>query len=423
MSENAIYEASLKMHEMKPAGKVGLLMTKPLKNQYDLVLAYSPGVAAPCLAIEKDQTLAYKYTSKCNTVAVITDGTAVLGLGDIGPQASKPVMEGKCVLFKRFANIDAVDIEVNTKNPQEFIDTVARIADTWGGINLEDIKAPECFAIEEELKKICNVPVFHDDQHGTAIVTLAGMINAADITGRKLEDMKLVVSGAGAAAIACLNLLVVAGVKKENITMCDTRGVVYKGRRDGMNKWKEDYAVETNKRTIAAAMVGADAFLGVSVKGIISKDMVRSMAPKPIIFAMANPDPEITPDDVHQVRSDAIVATGRSDHDNQVNNVMCFPYIFRGALDVRASTINEEMKLAAAYAIAKVAKLPVTDEVMKTYSKFYEYGAEYIIPVPFDSRLMHEVPVAVAKAAMETGVARKIIDNIEDYKNELMSQL
>ena len=425
MSQNhTFYQEALEMHEKKPAGKIGLFMTKPLNNQRDLALAYSPGVAAPCLEIEKDSKNAFKYTSKGNTVAVISNGTAVLGLGDIGYAASKPVMEGKCVLFKRFADIDAVDIEVNTKDPKEFIEAVSRIADTWGGINLEDIKAPECFIIENELKKICNVPVFHDDQHGTAIITVAAMINALDITNRKFEDIKIVASGAGAAAIACLNLLVKMGVKKSNIVICDTKGVIYKGRKEGMNEWKEDYAIETTKRTIAEVMVGADIFLGLSVKGIISQDMVKTMAANPIIFAMANPDPEITPAEVHAIRKDAIVATGRSDYNNQVNNVMGFPYIFRGALDVQATTINDEMKIAAAKAIANIARRETTAEVEAAYSgKTRKYGPDYIIPVPFDSRLMYEVPVAIAKAAMETGVAGKPITDFKAYARELALRL
>lgn len=423
-NNNTLYAESLELHEKKPTGKVALFMPKPLNNQRDLALAYSPGVAAPCLEIEKDERNAFRYTSKGNMVAVISNGTAVLGLGDIGYMASKPVMEGKCVLFKRFADVDSVDIEINTKDPQEFIETVARIADTWGGINLEDIKAPECFIIEEELKKRCKIPVFHDDQHGTAIITVAAMINALDLTNKKFEDIKIVASGAGAAAIACLDLLVKMGVRKENITICDTKGVVYKGRTDGMNQWKEKYAVDTENRTIGDAMSGADVFIGLSVKGIISQDMVKTMAPNPIIFAMANPDPEITPAEVYSVRNDAIVATGRSDYNNQVNNVMGFPYIFRGALDVQAREINDEMKIAAAHAIAQLARRETTAEVEAAYSgKSHKYGRNYIIPVPFDSRLMYEVPVAVAKAAIETGVADKPIVDFDSYKKELALRL
>lgn len=423
-SNNTLYTEALEMHERKPAGKVALSMPKPLNNQRDLALAYSPGVAAPCLEIEKDERNAFKYTSKGNTVAVISNGTAVLGLGDIGHMASKPVMEGKSVLFKRFADIDSIDIEVNTKDPKEFIEAIERIADTWGGINLEDIKAPECFIIENELKKRCKIPVFHDDQHGTAVITVAAMINALDLTGKRFEDIKIVASGAGAAAIACLDLLVKVGARKENITICDTKGVIYKGRQDGMNEWKEKYAIDTNNRTIGEAMVGADVFIGLSVKGIISQEMVKTMAPNPIVFAMANPDPEITPSEVYQVRQDAIVATGRSDYNNQVNNVMGFPYIFRGALDVEATTINDEMKIAAAYAIAQLARRETTAEVEAAYAgRLHKYGRDYIIPVPFDSRLMTEVPVAVAKAAMETGVAVKPISDFALYKEELALRL
>lgn len=423
-NDQNLYQEALELHERKPTGKVALFMPKPLNNQRDLALAYSPGVAAPCLEIEKDEKNAFRYTSKGNTVAVISNGTAVLGLGDIGHMASKPVMEGKCVLFKRFADVDAVDIEVNTKDPKEFIEAVSRIADSWGGINLEDIKAPECFVIENELKKICKLPVFHDDQHGTAIITVAAMINALDLTGKTFKDVKIVASGAGAAAIACLDLLVKMGAKKENITICDTKGVIYKGRTDGMNEWKEKYAVETENRTIGEAMVGADVFIGLSGKGTISQDMVKTMAPNPIIFAMANPDPEITPAEVKAVRSDAIVATGRSDYNNQVNNVMGFPYIFRGALDVQATTINDEMKIAAAMAIANIARRETTAEVEAAYSgKSHKYGPEYIIPVPFDSRLMYEVPVAVAKAAMESGVAGKPINDFKAYERELALRL
>ena len=421
---NTLYTEALEIHERKPAGKVALFMPKPLNNQRDLALAYSPGVAAPCLEIEKDERNAFRYTSKGNTVAVISNGTAVLGLGDIGHMASKPVMEGKSVLFKRFADIDSVDIEVSTKDPQEFIETIARIADTWGGINLEDIKAPECFIIENELKKICKIPVFHDDQHGTAVITVAAMINALDLTDKKFEDIKIVASGAGAAAIACLDLLVKVGAKKENITICDTKGVVYRGRTEGMNEWKEKYAVETKNRTIGDAMVNADVFIGLSGKGIISQDMVKTMALNPIIFAMANPDPEITPGEVYAVRDDAIVATGRSDYNNQVNNVMGFPYIFRGALDVQATEINDEMKIAAAHSIAQLARRETTAEIEAAYSgKSHKYGRDYIIPVPFDSRLMYEVPVAVAKAAMETGVAVKPIADFIEYKKELALRL
>ncbi|MDH5189523.1 MAG: NADP-dependent malic enzyme, partial [Rhodospirillaceae bacterium] len=362
--------------------------TKPLSSQRDLSLAYSPGVAAPCLEIERDKTLAYDYTAKGNLVAIISNGTAVLGLGNLGAQASKPVMEGKAVLFKRFADIDGIDIEVDTTNVEEFIGAVRYLGPTWGGINLEDIAAPECFIIEQRLRELMDIPVFHDDQHGTAIITAAGLINACHLTGRELSEIKIVANGAGAASIACVELVKAMGVKHDNVIMCDSKGVIYQGRPEGMNQWKSAHAVTTDARTLTEAMVGADVFLGLSVKDAVSKEMVASMADKPIIFAMANPDPEITPDDVMAVRSDAIIATGRSDYPNQVNNVLGFPYIFRGALDVRATTINEEMKVAAANAIAKLAREDVPDEVDMAYSdKHLRYGPEYIIPAPFDPRL------------------------------------
>jgi len=421
---NQIYKDSLDFHSEGKKGKIGIDMIKPLINQRSLALAYSPGVAAPCLAIQKDSSLAYEYTSKGNFVAVISNGTAVLGLGNLGALASKPVMEGKAVLFKRFADIDSIDIEVDTTDPQEFINTVKNIALSWGGINLEDIKAPECFIIEKELKELVDIPVFHDDQHGTAIVVAAGLINAAYITGREFADMKVVVNGAGAAAIACIELLKSMGLKSENAILCDTKGVIYKGRVDGMNEWKANHAIETNKRTLAEAVADSDVFLGLSVKGALSKEMVKSMAKNPIIFAMANPDPEIVPDEVRAVRDDAIIATGRSDYNNQVNNVMCFPYIFRGALDVQAKTINLDMKIAAANAIAKLARQDVTEEVMNAYAGGnHEFGPNYIIPVPFDSRLIQEVPAAVAKAAMDSGVAKKPINDFLNYKRELAARL
>ena len=419
-----IYVDSLEFHASGKKGKVGLDMIKPLVNQRSLSLAYSPGVAAPCLEIHKNPKMAYEYTSKGNFVAVVSNGTAVLGLGNLGALASKPVMEGKAVLFKRFADVDAIDIEVDTNDPEELINTVKNIAKSWGGINLEDIKAPECFIIERKLKELLDIPVFHDDQHGTAIVTLAGLINAARLTGRDFTEMKIVVNGAGAAAIACIELIKSMGIKNENALLCDTRGVIYKGRADGMNEWKEAHAVVTDKRTLADAMNGADVFIGLSVKGAVSKEMVKTMADKPIIFAMANPDPEITPEDVVSVRNDAIIATGRSDYNNQVNNVMCFPYIFRGALDVQASSINLEMKIAAAHAIADLASCDITEEVMKAYrGKYQEFGPEYIMPVPFDSRLIQEVPVAVAKAAMESGVAKRHINDLRQYKRELAARI
>jgi malate dehydrogenase (oxaloacetate-decarboxylating)(NADP+) len=415
---------ALEFHQQGSPGKVGLKPTKPLLTQRDLSLAYSPGVAFPCLHIHKNPADAYLYTSKGNYVAVISNGTAVLGLGNLGALASKPVMEGKAVLFKRFADIDSVDIEVSTEDPTEFINSVKYLGATWGGINLEDIKAPECFIIEDELKKLLDIPVFHDDQHGTAIITLAGMINAADITKRELTKMKIVINGAGAAGIACADLLQTYGVEKNNIILCDTSGVIYEGREKGMNRWKAKHAVNTNLRTLADAMKGADVFIGLSVKGALSKEMVASMADNPIIFALANPDPEITPEEVKQVRSDAIIATGRSDYNNQVNNVMGFPYIFRGALDVQASTINTEMKIAAAKSIAALAREHVPEEVLSAYAgRKLQYGPEYIIPVPFDSRLITNVSAAVAMAAVETGVARKPIKDIENYKAELGARL
>lgn len=405
-------------------GKIAITATKPLLSQYDLSLAYSPGVAAPCLEINKDPEAIYEYTSKGNMVAVISNGTAVLGLGNLGAGASKPVMEGKAVLFKRFADIDSIDLEVDTENPQEFINVVKYLGPSWGGINLEDIKAPECFIIEEELKKIMDIPVFHDDQHGTAIITAAGLINACHITNRRFEDIKIVVNGAGAAAIACIELLKKMGVRHENVILCDTKGVIYQGRSEGMNKWKERHAIDTNHRTLEEAMVKADVFLGLSSKDAVSKKMIASMAPRPIIFAMANPDPEITPADALSVCPDAIVATGRSDYNNQVNNVMGFPYIFRGALDVRATTINDEMKIAAASALAELARQPIPNEVLSAYSgRKMQYGPEYIIPVPFDPRLISTIPVAVAKAAIESGVAKRKDIDFKKYKTELEGRL
>lgn len=414
---------ALLFHSSGKPGKVEMTPTKALNTQRDLALAYSPGVAIPCLEIAKDPELAYDYTAKGNYVAVISNGTAVLGLGNLGALAGKPVMEGKSVLFKRFADIDSVDIEVATENADEFINCVRYLGPTWGGINLEDIKAPECFIIESKLKELMDIPVFHDDQHGTAIISAAGIINALHITGKKFSDVKVVVNGAGAAGIACLELLKSMGLPHDNALLCDTKGVIYKGRTDGMNQWKSAHAADTKDRTLVDAMKGADIFLGLSVKGAVTKEMVKSMAKNPVIFAMANPDPEITPEEVHSTRDDAIVATGRSDYENQVNNVMGFPYIFRGALDVRASTINEEMKIAAAKAIAELAREHVPDEVMKAYGKSeMKFGSHYIIPTPFDSRLISVVPLAVAKAAVESGVARKPIKDWDAYKKELQAR-
>lgn len=424
MDKNILKKRALKYHNRPNPGKIGIVATKPLISQHDLSLAYSPGVAVPCQEIAKDPKKIYDYTSKGNMVAVISNGTAVLGLGNLGAGASKPVMEGKAVLFKKFADIDAVDIEVDTEDADEFVNVVKHLGKSWGGINLEDIKSPECFEIEDRLKELLDIPVFHDDQHGTAIITLAGLINAAHITKRKLKDLKIVVSGAGAAAIACIELIKSTGVKHNNVVICDARGTIYKGRKEGMNQWKEKHAANTKARNITEALKGADVFIGLSVKNAISKDMVKDMAKKPIIFAMANPDPEIRPEDALSVRPDAIVATGRSDYNNQVNNVMGFPYIFRGALDVRASEINDEMKIAAANALAELARQPVPDEVLRAYSgRKMSYGPEYIIPVPFDTRLMSVVPVAVAKAAIDTGVAGIDRIDFDEYKASLESRL
>ena len=415
---------SLIMHRSGRPGKIEIIASKPLVTQRDLALAYSPGVAAPCLAIEKDPATAYDYTIKGNLVAVISNGTAVLGLGDIGALAGKPVMEGKAVLFKRFADVDCIDLEVDTKDVDQFVNCVRYLGPTFGGINLEDIKAPECFIIEQRLRELMNIPIFHDDQHGTAIVSAAGLINALHLTGRDIKDIKMVVNGAGAASIACIELVKAMGMPHENAILCDTKGVIYQGRTEGMNQWKSAHAVRTKARTLAEAMEGADVFFGLSVKGAVTKEMVKSMAAKPIIFAMANPDPEITPEDVRAARGDAIVATGRSDYANQINNVLGFPYIFRGALDVRATTINEAMKVAAAEALAKLAREDVPDEVDRAYSgRRLRYGPEYIVPVPFDPRLIVEVSSAVAKAAMESGVAQKQITDMAEYKRSLSGRL
>ena len=401
-------------------GKLEIIPTKPMATARDLSLAYSPGVAVPVLEIAKDPNTAYDYTTRGNMVAVITNGTAILGLGNLGALASKPVMEGKAILFKRFADLDSIDLEVDTEDPEEFINAVKYLGPSFGGINLEDIKAPECFIIEERLRELMDIPVFHDDQHGTAIISAAGMLNAMHLTGRDIKTTKLVCNGAGAAGIACLDLIKAIGFAPENVIMCDTKGVIYRGRTEGMNQWKSAHAVATGKRTLEEAMEGADIFFGLSVKGAVTPDMVRSMAPNPIIFAMANPDPEITPEEARAVRDDCIVATGRSDYPNQVNNVLGFPFIFRGALDVRATTINMEMKIAAVYALAELAREDVPDEVAAAYSGARpRFGREYIIPVPFDPRLISVVPAAVAKAAMETGVARKPIADMKAYQAAL----
>ncbi|MGD9253604.1 MAG: NADP-dependent malic enzyme [Holophagae bacterium] len=417
-------EEALAYHTGKRHGKTEVVPTKPCTTQRDLSLAYTPGVAEPCLAIAKDPELVYEYTNKGNLVAVVSNGTAVLGLGDIGPMAGKPVMEGKGVLFKRFADIDVFDIEVDTKDAQEIIRFCELLAPTLGGINLEDIGAPECFEIEERLKSSCDIPVFHDDQHGTAIISGAALINALEIVGKKCDEVKVVFSGAGAAGIACAAFYVSLGVKQENLLMVDSKGVIYKGRTEGMNSYKERFAVETDARTLADAMEGADVFAGVSVKGLVTKEMVKSMADDPIIFAMANPDPEILPEDAHSVRSDIIMATGRSDYPNQVNNVLGFPFIFRGALDVAASAINEDMKLAAAHALANLAKEDVPDSVVRAYGgQPIRFGKDYLIPKPFDYRvLLWEAP-AVAEAAIESGVARHPYEAKEEYVRELENRI
>jgi malate dehydrogenase (oxaloacetate-decarboxylating)(NADP+) len=417
-------QEALLFHALPKPGKLEIKPSKPMATQRDLSLAYSPGVAVPVRAIAEDPSTAYDYTAKGNLVAVISNGTAILGLGDLGALASKPVMEGKAVLFKRFADVDSIDLEVDTSDVDQFINCVRYLGPTFGGINLEDIKAPDCFIIESRLRELMDIPVFHDDQHGTAIITAAGLINALYLTGRDIKTAKMVVNGAGSAGIACLELIKAMGMPNENAILCDTKGVIYKGRAEGMNQWKSAHAVTTKARTLTEALVGADVFLGLSVKGAMTQAMVKSMAPKPLIFACANPDPEITPEEVRAVRSDAIIATGRSDYANQVNNVLGFPYIFRGALDVRARTINEDMKIAAANALAELAREDVPDEVAAAYlGSRPKFGPDYIIPVPFDPRLISRVPVAVAKAAMASGVARKPIADLDRYANELASRL
>ena len=417
-------EEALAFHAGAKPGKLEVVPTKPMATQRDLSLAYSPGVAVPVLAIAKDPELGWDYTTRGNLVAVISNGTAILGLGDLGALASKPVMEGKAVLFKRFADVNSIDLEVDTKDVEQFINAVRYLGPSFGGINLEDIKAPDCFIIEQKLRELMDIPVFHDDQHGTAIISAAGVINACHLTGRQLSDIKVVTNGAGAAGIACIELLKSMGVKSQNVILCDTKGVVYRGRTEGMNQWKSAHAVETKARSLADAMVGSDVFLGLSAKGALTPEMLRSMATNPIVFAMANPDPEILPEDAKAVRGDVIIATGRSDYPNQVNNVLGFPYIFRGALDVRATTINEEMKIACAQAIAALAREDVPDEVAAAYRGARPvYGPEYIIPVPFDPRLIARVSAAVAQAAMDSGVAKKPIKDMAAYQYELSARL
>ncbi|MCG5482492.1 MAG: NADP-dependent malic enzyme [Sinorhizobium meliloti] len=416
-------QEALDFHSQGRPGKLEISPTKPMATQRDLSLAYSPGVAVPVKAIADNPATAYDYTARGNMVAVISNGTAILGLGNLGALASKPVMEGKSVLFKRFADVDSIDLEVDTENVDEFINCVRFLGPSFGGINLEDIRAPDCFIIEQRLREVMDIPVFHDDQHGTAIIAAAGLVNALTLTGRDFKTAKLVCNGAGAAAIACIELIKAMGFNPANIILCDTKGVIYKGRTDGMNQWKSAHAVETDRRTLAEALDGADVFFGLSAKGALSADMVRSMGARPIIFAMANPDPEITPEEVALIRDDAIVATGRSDYPNQVNNVLGFPYIFRGALDVRASTINDAMKIAAAEALANLAKEDVPDDVAAAYQgNRPRFGPQYIIPVPFDPRLISAIPMAVAKAAMETGVARKPIEDLKAYGQQLSAR-
>src|SRR5471032_3134571 len=416
-------EDALEYHSSTPAGKVSVTPTKPCLTQRDLSLAYTPGVAVPCLAIESDPSLAYKYTAKGNLVGVVTNGSAVLGLGNIGALAGKPVMEGKAVLFKRFADIDVFDIELATANPDDIVRACQMLEPTFGGINLEDIKAPECFYIEEELRKTMKIPVFHDDQHGTAIISGAGLLNALELAGKKIEEIRIVFNGAGAAAISCAAHYVKLGVRRDNILMCDTKGVIYEGRTQGMNAYKARYAANTEARTLAEALVGADVFFGLSSAGAVTPEMLMGMAPNPIVFALANPDPEIGYDEALAARPDAIVATGRSDYPNQVNNVLGFPFIFRGALDVRATTINDEMKLAAANALAALAREDVPDEMDAAYAgQHLRYGPEYIIPAPFDPRLISVIPPAVAKAAMDSGVAQVHVD-IHQYREDLERRL
>ncbi|WP_300033020.1 NADP-dependent malic enzyme [uncultured Roseobacter sp.] len=416
-------EEALAFHLEPTPGKFEITATVPMTTQRDLSLAYSPGVAVPCEAIAANPETAYDYTNKGNLVAVISNGTAVLGLGNLGALGSKPVMEGKAVLFKRFADVNSIDIELDTEDTDAFVDAVRLMGPTFGGINLEDIKAPECFIIEQRLKEEMDIPVFHDDQHGTAVICAAGLLNALQLSGKKIEDVRIVLNGAGAAGIACLELLKAMGARHQNCIMCDTKGVIYQGRTEGMNQWKSGHAVATDLRTLEEAMQGADVFLGVSVKGAVTQAMVQSMAENPVIFAMANPDPEITPEEAHEVRPDAIIATGRSDYPNQVNNVLGFPYLFRGALDIHARAINDEMKIACAHALANLAREDVPDEVALAYGKNLSFGRDYIIPTPFDPRLIHRIPPAVAKAGMNTGAARRPIIDMEAYELSLKTRM
>jgi malate dehydrogenase (oxaloacetate-decarboxylating)(NADP+) len=416
-------EEALAYHLEPTPGKIEINASTPMATQRDLSLAYSPGVAVPVQAIADNPATAYDYTTKGNLVAVVSNGSAILGMGNLGALASKPVMEGKAVLFKRFADINAIDIELDTQDADEIINAVRLMGPTFGGINLEDIKAPECFIIEQRLKELMDIPVFHDDQHGTAVICAAGLINALHISGKKIEDCRIVLNGAGAAGIACLELLKAMGARHDNCIMCDTKGVIYQGRTEGMNQWKSAHAAKTDARSLDDAMKNADVFLGVSAKGAVTAEMVASMAPNPVIFAMANPDPEITPEEAHAVRSDAIVATGRSDYPNQVNNVLGFPYLFRGALDIHATAINDAMKIACAEALAALAREDVPDEVAMAYGTKLTFGPEYIIPTPFDPRLIHVIPPAVARAGMETGVARRPIVDMDAYEHSLRARM
>jgi len=416
-------EEALAYHLEPKPGKFEITATKPMTSQRDLSLAYSPGVAIPVEAIAENPETAYDYTNKGNMVAVISNGTAILGLGNLGALASKPVMEGKAVLFKRFADVNSIDIELETEDADEFINAVRLMGPAFGGINLEDIKAPECFIIEQRLKEEMDIPVFHDDQHGTAVICAAGLINAMHLSGKKIEDCRIVVNGAGAAGIACIELIKSMGAQHDNCLLCDTKGVIYQGRKEGMNQWKSAHAANTDLRTLEEAMEGADVFLGVSVKGAVTQEMVSNMAKDPVIFAMANPDPEITPEEAHAVREDAIVATGRSDYPNQVNNVLGFPYLFRGALDIHARAINDEMKIACARALADLAREDVPDEVAMAYGRNLTFGRDYIIPAPFDPRLIYTIPPAVAKAGMDTGIARRPIVDMDGYEESLKARL